>query len=280
MPELPEVETIKRAVEAALKEAVIERVTVKQPCLRQNIPTDFAQQITGARIRTFERKAKYMLMHLDNGKTVIWHFGMSGKIKIESATTPNEPQKHDHVILETSKGRLIYNDPRRFGLIALCNTTNWRKNPLFINLGPDPWDESFSPDYLAAKLANKKTTIKVALLDQTIVCGIGNIYASEILYLARIRPDRTAESISAAEIKQLIKRTRQVLQQAIEAGGSSIHDYVHPDGDIGYFQESHCVYNKIGLRCPQCRCNFAKTGGIKKIVLGGRSTFYCDTLQK
>ena len=280
MPELPEVETIMRAVEAAMKDAVIERVTVRQPRLRQTIPADFSKRISGARIRAFGRKAKYMLMHLDNNLTVIWHFGMSGKIKIESAQTPYEPQKHDHVILETSNGRLIYNDPRRFGLIVLCNTANWRENPLFANLGPDPWDESFSPEYLAGKLAHKKTAIKIALMDQNIVCGIGNIYASEILYLARIRPDRTAESISADEIKRLIKYTRQVLQQAINAGGSSIHDYVHPDGDIGYFQESHCVYNKIGLRCPQCRCNPAKTGGIQKIVLGGRSTFYCDTLQK
>ncbi len=280
MPELPEVETIKRAVESVMKGAKIKSVTVNQPRLRQNIPADFTDRIIGAQIQSFDRKAKYMLMHLSNDLTIIWHFGMSGKIKIESAQIPYEPQKHDHVIIETTHGCLIYNDPRRFGLIALCATETWQQHPLLTHLGPDPWDKSFTPEYLAAKLAHKKTDIKVALLDQTIVCGIGNIYASEILYLARIRPDRTAESITLAEVKRIIKYTQQVLKLAIQAGGSTIHDYVHPDGNIGYFQESHCVYNKTGLRCPQCRCAIDKTGGIQKTVLGGRSTFYCATLQK
>ena len=280
MPELPEVEIIKRATEASLLKAVIKSVTVRQPHLRESVPADFAEQITGAQIISFSRKAKYMLMHLDNGLTVIWHFGMSGKIKIESADTPLLLQKHDHIIIETTRGTLIYNDPRRFGIVSLCATDCWQKHHLFAHLGPDPWDESFTPSYLATRFAHKKTAIKIALLDQTIVCGIGNIYASEILYLARIHPERSAESITLSEIKRLIKYTREVLESAIKAGGSSIHDYVHPDGDIGYFQESHCVYNKTGLRCPHCRCSVAKTGGIRKMVLGGRSTFYCATLQK
>lgn len=280
MPELPEVETIKRAVESALTNAVIKRVIVRQPHLRQTIPTDFADRILGAKIESFRRKAKYMLMHLSNGLTIIWHFGMSGKIKIESSIEPTDWQKHDHVILETTHGFLIYNDPRRFGVISLCATPLWQQHSLFAHLGPDPWDETFTATYLSAKFAHKKAAVKVALLDQTIVCGIGNIYASEILYLARIRPDRAAESITLPEVKRIIKYTRQVLESAITAGGSTIHDYIHPDGDIGYFQESHCVYNKTGLRCPQCRCAIQKTGGIQKTVLGGRSTFYCATLQK
>jgi formamidopyrimidine-DNA glycosylase len=169
---------------------------------------------------------------------------------------------------------------RRFGLVTYCESAKIKENHLISKLGLDPWDENLTAEYLLNKLQNKKLPIKICLLDQEIICGIGNIYASEILYLARIHPERSAESITLSEIKRLIKYTREVLESAIKAGGSSIHDYVHPDGDIGYFQESHCVYNKTGLRCPHCRCSVARTGGIRKMVLGGRSTFYCATLQK
>lgn len=279
MPELPEVETIKNAVQKVIEGAVIKKVDVRNNNLRELIPSDFAQRIKGKRIVTLKRIAKYMLMELDNRLTVIWHFGMSGKVRIENRW-PQQPQKHDHLIIETSKGVLIYNDPRRFGLVTLAASDGLKQHHLFKNLGLEPWDKQFTGDYLLQKFAAKKCAVKIALLDQTIVCGIGNIYASEILYLARIRPDRTSESINKDETNRLVKFTRQVLEAAIAAGGSSIHDYKRPDGDIGYFQESHCVYNKTGLRCPQCRCNLAKTGGIKKTIIGGRSTFYCATLQK
>lgn len=279
MPELPEVETIKRAVDSALCGAVITNVTVYQRQMREKIEAEFEQHVRGARIVQLGRKAKYMLMYLDNGYVVIWHFGMSGTIRIE-ANLPAERQKHDHVIIETTKGVLIYNDPRRFGLVTAVKKEDLPHHHLLGHLGPDPWDKEFTPAYLRQKFIGKKTAVKVALLDQDIVCGVGNIYASEILYRARILPQRPAESITAAEANRIVEWTQKILESAIAAGGSSIHDYVHPDGNIGYFQESHCVYNKTGLRCPQCRCCLAKTGGIQKIVLGGRSTFYCATRQK
>lgn len=279
MPELPEVETIKNAVQKTFAGAKIEKAVVRQPKLRESVPADFAKRIEGATFCGFKRIAKYMLTELDNGLTIIWHFGMSGKIRSESDIDAN-PQKHDHVLLQTTKGALIYNDPRRFGLVTITESTSLKKHHLLQHLGCDPWDKELTTAYLLQKFAHKKCAIKLALLDQTIICGIGNIYASEILYLARILPNRPAESISKEEAELLIKYTRIVLEKAIEAGGSTIHDYVHPDGKTGYFQESHCVYNKTGLRCPQCVCDLAHTGGIKKVVLGGRSTFYCATLQK
>ncbi|MEE6206936.1 MAG: bifunctional DNA-formamidopyrimidine glycosylase/DNA-(apurinic or apyrimidinic site) lyase [Alphaproteobacteria bacterium] len=279
MPELPEVETIKNTIAAAVDGAVILDVIVNQPKLRISIPADFKERIVGARITSFKRIAKYMLINLNNGQTIIWHFGMSGKIKIESQM-PTTFEKHDHLIITTDKGILIYNDPRRFGLVTLCESGKLKQHKLFKHLGPDPWDSEFNADYLIQKFKAKKVPIKIALLNQEIICGIGNIYASEILYHARILPNRAAESINKHEAELIVKFTRQVLEEAIKAGGSTIHDYKKPDGDIGYFQQKHCVYNKTGQKCPQCRCNIAKTGGIRKIVLGGRSTFYCGTLQK
>lgn len=279
MPELPEVETIKRTVEKYVANAKIISATVRQPKLRESVPPDFAERISSARIIGLRRIAKYMLMDLDNGLTIIWHFGMSGKIKIES-TAPAKFEKHDHIILETDNTVLIYNDPRRFGIVTLCESDKLRQHHCFKHIGLDPWDTNLTAEYLHAKLANRKCAIKLALLNQEIICGIGNIYASEILYRARIRPDRNCESVSLRESAAIVDNTRIVLQQAIDAGGSTIHDYQRPDGDIGYFQEQHCVYDKTGQRCPNCRCNIAKTGGIKRIVQANRSTFYCPVLQK
>ena len=279
MPELPEVETIKNTVAAAVDGAVIRNAIVKQPRLRELVPADFAERIRGAKIIKLRRIAKYMLMDLDNGLTIIWHFGMSGKIRIESTLLP-APEKHDHVIIETDKGVIYYNDARRFGLMLLCESDKLPQHHCFKNVGLDPWDANLTPQYLLTALANRKCAIKLALLNQEIICGIGNIYASEILYRARIRPDRAGESITESEATEIIKYTRIILEEAIKAGGSTIHDYRRPDGDIGYFQQHHCVYDKAGKRCPDCKCDIAKTGGIRKIVQGGRSTFYCPTLQK
>lgn len=279
MPELPEVETIKNTVARAVNDAVILRAAVRQPKLRESVPADFDKQIRGTKIINLRRIAKYMLVDLDNGLTIIWHFGMSGKIRIESAV-PNPPQKHDHIIIETDKAVLIYNDARRFGLILLCESEKLKQHHCFKHIGPDPWEKNLTPEYLLKKLANRKCAIKLSLLNQEIICGIGNIYASEILYRARIRPDRSSESITLKESAAIIKQTRIVLQEAIAAGGSTIHNYQRPDGDIGYFQEHHCVYDKTGQPCPDCCCNIDKTGGIKRIVQGGRSTFYCPILQK
>ncbi len=278
MPELPEVETIKNTVAAAIDGAVIHCATVNQPKLRESVPADFAERIRGAKICGLRRIAKYMLMDLSNGLTIIWHFGMSGKIRIESVATP--PEKHDHIIIETDKGVIYYNDTRRFGLVLLCESAKLTQHHCFKNVGLDPWDANLTPQYLLKKLANRKCAIKLSLLNQEIISGIGNIYASEILYKARIRPERPSESINSAEAKEIIKYTRIILEEAIKAGGSTIHDYRRPDGDIGYFQQHHCVYDKAGKRCPDCKCDIAATGGIRKIVQGGRSTFYCPIVQK
>lgn len=279
MPELPEVETIMHALEAAVKGDVIERIEIRQRQFRNILSPDFATDLTGRRIDSFCRIAKYMIMNLSENLSVVWHFGMSGTFRIE-AKCPETLQKHDHIIIKTNRSYLIYNDPRRFGMVLPLKTDEIKKHPIFINLGSDPWDKDLTSAYLLHKFQNKRIAIKPALLDQSIICGIGNIYASEILYQARINPKRPCESITAKEAERIILCTRQVLEKAIRAGGSSIHDYKHPDGHIGYFQQSHCVYNKKGLRCPQCRCALSKTGGIQKIEQSGRSTFYCATLQQ
>lgn len=279
MPELPEVETIKNAVEKSINGGRIVSVIVRQPKLREPVPDDFAAKINNARIISFERIAKYMIMNLDNGLSVIWHFGMSGKIKIES-DIPATLDKHDHIIIATDKGVLLYNDTRRFGLVTLCESENLRCHRCFARIGLDPWDKELTAEYLLEKFKNKKTAIKIALLNQEIICGIGNIYASEILYKSRILPQRCSSSVTLAEAEDIIRYTREVLSESIKAGGSTIHDYKRPDGDTGYFQQKHCVYNKTGQRCPDCKCNTEKSGGIQKYVQGGRSTFYCPVLQK
>jgi len=281
MPELPEVETIKNAVAKASLNAKILRVQVRQARLRELVPADFAKRIQNTCIINLHRIAKYMIMDLDNGISVIWHFGMSGKLKIESDWNPNEElDKHDHIIIETDKCRIIYNDARRFGMVTYCKTAELKKQKCFAHVGMDPWDNSLTAKYLLEKFNKSKTPIKTALLNQEIICGIGNIYASEILYRARILPQRSAESISESEADKIIAYTRSILEEAIRAGGSTIHDYKRPDGNIGYFQNSHCVYNKTGQHCPDCVCDVLKSGGIRKILQAGRSTFYCPTLQK
>ena len=279
MPELPEVETIKNAVSQAVKGAKITDVIVRQPQLRVKIPNDFALRIVGAKIIDLKRIAKYMILELENGYSVIWHFGMSGKIDIKPVM-PESLDKHDHVIIKTSKAVLIYNDVRRFGLIDLCESAKLANHPCFKNTGLDPWDNKLTADYLLQKFAKRCVPIKNALLMQDIICGIGNIYASEILYKSRILPQRLCTSVNKEEAESIIKFTREVLAEAIKAGGSTIHDYHRPDGDIGHFQEKHCVYNKTGKPCPNCVCDISKTKGIHKITQAGRSTYYCPTLQK
>ncbi len=277
MPELPEVETIKNALQKAIGYANIVNVCINDNRFRQIIPDDFAQKISGSKITNYQRIAKYIVISLDNGYSIIWHLGMSGRVKI--CDTMPELEKHDHVVFETSKGIVIYHDPRRFGLLSYCKTDELTQNKIFKNSGLDPFDEKLTPKFLHDKLKNKKTAIKIALLDQRIINGIGNIYASEALFEAKILPMRESLSLSLAECKNLIAAIRDILQKAIAAGGSTLRDYKKPDGSLGYFQNQHCVYNKTGMPCPDCTCGL-KNGGIQKIVLGGRSTFFCPEKQK
>lgn len=236
------------------------------------------KKICGASIDSYQRRAKYIIINLNNGLSLIWHLGMSGKVKISEAMP--ELVKHDHVVLETGNGILVYNDARRFGLFTYCSTPDLAKHHLFCKIGIEPFDEAFDANYLFSKLQKKRVPIKVALLDQEIVSGIGNIYASEILYGAHVAPIRLADEITLAECAALVTQTLNVLNQAIEAGGSTLKDYQKPDGSLGYFQNRHCVYNKIRQKCPNCTCDINLTGGIKKIVQAGRSSFYCPIQQK
>lgn len=279
MPELPEVETIKEALSKAVSNSRIISVKVRKRQLRKMIPDDFEAVITNANIVEIYRRAKYAIIKLDNGYSIVIHFGMSGRVNIFK-TLPKTFEKHDHVIIETTKGTVIYNDARRFGLVTYIKSDCIDEHTLFANTGIDPFDTKLNGHYLLDKLAHKKSHIKIALLDQSIINGIGNIYASESLYEAEISPLRLCCDISLEESERLIQSIRKVLLAAIKAGGSTLRDYHKPDGSLGYFQNQHCVYNKTGMPCPNCTCNTKETGGITKIVQAGRSTFYCERHQK
>ena len=278
MPELPEVETIKESLKKAIDKKTIESVEVKNRKFREIIPNDFENIITNASIKKIYRIAKYIVIDLSNNYSIIWHFGMSGRIKFMDNICNLD--KHDHIIIKTNNGYIIYNDARRFGLITCCKTNNIKKHHLFSKIGIDPFDSNLDAKYLLDKLKNKNIEIKVALLDQSIINGIGNIYASEALYDARISPFKKSCNIDTDEANRLIESVRKILNKAIKAGGSTLRDYKKPDGSTGYFQNEHCVYNKTGQRCPNCCCDLSKTQGIKKAIQGGRSTFFCETLQK
>ncbi len=279
MPELPEVETIKNALKDVFTGAQITSVYIGNRRLREIIPENFEHIVTSASIVKIYRRAKYALIDLNNGYSIIMHFGMSGKIKIRK-TPPPTLEKHDHVVINTTQGSLVYNDARRFGLITCTPTNKLITHPLFSHISIDPFDETLNAPYLYNILKNKKISIKIALLDQSIITGIGNIYASEALYDARISPLRPCSQITLQETEKLIQSIRKTLTLAIQAGGSTLRDYCKPDGSLGYFQHQHCVYNKTGQPCPHCSCHTKDADGIIKIIQGGRSTFYCKHLQK
>ncbi len=279
MPELPEVETVKSEIARFLGKAKILDMKIYNRSLREKIPEGIESKIIGNTILNYVRRGKYIVMNLSNNCSIVWHLGMSGRIKL-FCDKNFESVKHDHIVVTTDKGVLVYNDPRRFGMFDYVNTDNLGKTKYFRKMGIDPFDKNFDADFLFAHFAKKKVPIKVALLDQSIVNGIGNIYASEILYDARISPLRCAADIKIEECKKIVISTIKILNKAIENGGSTLRDYHKTDGSVGHFQNLHCVYNKTGQKCPMCRCNFLNGGGIKKIMQAGRSTFYCDTLQK
>lgn len=280
MPELPEVETIRRGMEKTLKNRVIKNVMVRRDGLRVPFPENLKQELEGRRIDHFSRRAKYILMRLDNGRTVILHLGMSGRILLVVPGKPHTPQKHDHLILEFDDGaQMIFNDPRRFGMVMLASDNELAAHPAFASLGAEPLDNNFSGPVLADSLKQKKTAIKTALMDQRVVAGLGNIYVSEALFYAGINPERAAGSLSVAETESLARAIRTVLQKAIEAGGSTLRDHRQANGDLGYFQHQFAVYDRAGMACPGCACDVSRTGGIVKIVQGGRATYYCPRRQ-
>ena len=281
LPELPEVETVRRGLLPHLEGQRIVRAEARRPDLRWPLPPDLVQVLTGAMVTALRRRSKYLLADLDRGGTLLMHLGMSGRMLVEGAGTagfhrdPAILPRHDHVVLETGAGTTItFNDARRFGMVDLIR--EGETHPLLARLGPEPFDDAFSPAYLAAAFAGRRAPVKQALLDQGIVAGLGNIYVSEALWRAGIDPRRAAGRIGAGRIAALVGHVRDVLRDAIAAGGSSLRDHRQATGELGYFQHSFRVYDRAGAPCPRPGC----AGTIRRIVQSGRSSFFCPTCQR
>jgi formamidopyrimidine-DNA glycosylase len=279
MPELPEVETVMRGLRARLEGRRIVRAVVNRPDMRWPFPSGLTQRLTGATVLSFRRRAKYILMRLSGGDSVLIHLGMSGRIALTPGT-PNTATAHEHLVLETDDGwRLGFVDPRRFGSVDLVPTAQEDEHRLLAGMGPEPLDDAFSVAELNAALKGKRTPVKAALLDQRIVAGLGNIYVCEALFRARISPLRLAYTVPGARAARLVPAIKATLTEAVKAGGSSLRDYVQPSGELGYFQHAWKVYGREGEPCEACP-GTPKCDGIRRIVQGGRSTFYCSILQR
>lgn len=279
MPELPEVETVCRGLEPALVGQVITGIDTHRSGLRVPFPKNLSKNVAGSKVLRITRRAKYILVHLDNGKILVMHLGMSGRMMIESEGY--KTAKHDHMVIHLKRGNMIvFNDPRRFGVVDLIAEEALESHKLFAHLGPEPLSNEFSGPVLAAKLEGRKTAIKVAIMDQQVVVGVGNIYASEALFLSGISPEKLAGQVRGQKADELVQAIRKVLQKAIKAGGSTLKDHRQANGELGYFQHHFTVYDREGQACPGCTCDIAKTGGIQKITQGGRSSFYCPRKQK
>ena len=274
MPELPEVETTRRGLALKLQGRRIARIEARRPDLRFPLPKNFAKSIQGRRVEALERRAKYILVRLEGDLVWIIHLGMSGRMVIR-AGWPNDIGPHDHVIFATEDGAAVtFNDARRFGMMDLVPATKLSGHRLLAGIGPEPLDEAFTPAVLAAALAGKKTPMKAALLDQTVVAGLGNIYVCEALFRAGIHTEKLAGSVKPEKLEKLVPAIKAVLTEAVEAGGSSLRDYVQSDGALGYFQTRFRVYDREGEACVTCQAK------VQRIVQSGRSTFFCKRCQK
>ncbi len=279
MPELPEVETVMRGLQVRLEGRRIVRAVAHRPDLRWQLPANLAQRLTGAVVAGFRRRGKYILMRLDGGDSVLLHLGMSGRMVLTPGI-PNQPVLHEHLVLETDEGwRVGFVDPRRFGSVDLVPTAAEDRHRLLAELGPEPLDDDFTPARLSAALLGKRTPIKAALLDQKVVAGLGNIYVCEALFRARLSPLRSAHTIPGARVGRLVPAIKETLRDAIAAGGSSLRDYVQPDGELGYFQHAWKVYAREGESCERCPGKPA-CPGTRRITQSGRSTFYCPRTQR
>ncbi|MGR3541593.1 MAG: bifunctional DNA-formamidopyrimidine glycosylase/DNA-(apurinic or apyrimidinic site) lyase [Hasllibacter sp.] len=282
MPELPEVETVRRGLAPAMEGRRIERAEVRRPDLRWPLPDRMAERLTGARVERLRRRSKYVLADLDTGETLLVHLGMSGRMTV-SGTVLGEfvhdhppAERHDHVVLHMEGGaRVTFNDARRFGFMDLLPTEGQGAHPLIAALGPEPLGNGFSGAVLADAIAGRRTPMKAALLDQKVVAGLGNIYVCEALHRAGISPRRQARNLSRARAESLAPVIRDVLEEAIEAGGSSLRDHRQATGQLGYFQHAFRAYGREGRPCPNA-CGHA----IRRIVQSGRSTFYCPACQR
>ncbi len=290
MPELPEVETVRRGLEPTLKGQTLVRVEARRPDLRFAFPARFVERLEGAKVESLDRRAKYLIAYLSTEEALIMHLGMSGRFSIvdergvlafdDYAYDTGVDPKHDHVVLHVGTGaKVIYNDPRRFGFMDIVPSASLEQSKHFAKMGPEPLGNHFSADHLAKSLATKKTPIKSALLDQANVAGLGNIYVCEALFRAQISPMRLSNTLIASEIEGLTEAIRAVLIEAIEAGGSTLRDFAAADGALGGFQERFDVYGREGLPCPRGPVDGTPHEPIHRTVQSGRSSFYCPTCQ-
>lgn len=292
MPELPEVETVRRGLQPVLEGARIVEVEQRRPNLRYPFPADFAARLRGRAIVSLGRRAKYLVMHLDADPVLICHLGMSGSFRIHSendARTPGDfhyarskDEAHDHAIFHVEgadggRHRVVFNDPRRFGFMLFAQGAALDAHPSLAGLGVEPTGNALDGPLLAALLAGRRTPIKAALLDQRLIAGLGNIYVCEALWRARIPPSAEARAVAAdqAACAALAQAIRAVIAEAIEAGGSSLRDHIRADGSLGYFQHAFSVYDREGCPCARPGCG----GTVARIVQSGRSTFYCPSCQ-
>ena len=283
MPELPEVETVRRGLAPVMEGRRIASADVRRPDLRWPLPERMAERLAGRRVERLRRRSKYILADLSSGETLIIHLGMSGRMLVSGAMLGEfhhhhpAPEKHDHVVLDMEDGtRITFNDARRFGAMDLVATEAAEAHWLLAGLGPEPLGNGFDEDYLVARLRGRNTPVKAALLDQRVVAGLGNIYVCEALHRAGISPRRKAGRIAEARVRTLVPVIRQVLAEAIEAGGSSLRDYRQADGELGYFQHTFRVYGREGERCVTPGC----AGLVTRIVQSGRSSFFCGDCQR
>lgn len=294
MPELPEVETVRRGLAPILVGNAIARVEQRRPDLRFPLPQRFSERLEGRKVEALDRRAKYLLARLDDGAVLVMHLGMTGRFAIDRANgtaaapgqfaRPQKPApKHEHIVFHLGDGSAVrYSDVRRFGLMDLVPAAALDSHALFKGLGVEPLGAELTPDWLASKLKGKTTSIKAALLDQRLIAGLGNIYACEALYRARISPLKLAGALATKSGKPtkktetLVEGIKAVLESAIKAGGSSLRDYRHTDGRLGRFQHRFKVYGREGKPCKRTGCG----GIVRRIVQGGRSTFYCPTCQR
>lgn len=302
MPELPEVETVRRGLEPALAGARIERAEARRPDLRFPLPEHFAERLEGRRVVSLGRRAKYLLAPLDTGATLAMHLGMSGSFRVEEDGAPeagavaagsfhhprSEARAHDHVIFHIRRGdtgapaRVVFNDPRRFGFMSIVEPDALSSHPHFRLLGIEPTGEALDGAALATRFRGKLAPLKAALLDQSIVAGLGNIYVCEALWRARLSPRRAAGTLVRADgragagLERLARHIRETIADAIAAGGSTLRDYRQADGSLGYFQHRFAVYDRAGEPCAHESC----TGTVARIVQSGRSTFFCPVCQR
>ncbi|MEL7482420.1 MAG: bifunctional DNA-formamidopyrimidine glycosylase/DNA-(apurinic or apyrimidinic site) lyase [Pseudomonadota bacterium] len=281
MPELPEVETVRRGLAPVMEGRKILRADANRPDLRFPLPARFEDRLTGQTVMSLGRQAKFLTAALSSGEILVMHLGMTGRFRIDAATpgsfvhaTRDDP-KHDHVVLHFEGGHVVtYNDPRRFGFMEFWPTVSFMDYPRLRDLGPEPLTNHFHAEYLSRALAGKDTPIKSALLDQSVVAGLGNIYVCEALFRAGISPKRRAKSVTGARADRLARAINAVIADAIAAGGSSISDFAGTDGALGYFQHQFDVYDRAGEHCRVCGQS------VKRIVQSGRSTFHCGNCQR